>query len=837
MRSELWRRAEPIFGRALDLPRGEWTRFVASACQGDREVEAEVLELLEAELADPGFLERPFFDLLPGEPPASTLGDRIGPYRLVGLLGSGGMGTVYLAERADDEFDATVAIKVLRRDARGRLARERFRRERQILASLEHPNVARLLDGGTTVEGLPYLVLELVEGEPIDAYCDHHRLGLRARIELFLEVAAAVRHAHQNLLVHRDLKPSNILVTKAGVPKLLDFGIAKLLDGTRETATEGLTHTGSQPMTRSFASPEQIRGEVVTTATDVYSLGVLLYRLLTGHSPYRLRGDLPHELERAICEEDPVAASEAVRRAGAGEPSAEAVAAARSTRPAELAKSLAGDLEVIVAKALAQEPALRYGSVGELAEDLRRFLADRPILAQPISWRGRFVKLVRRNPWTSAASAAALTSLLCLATVSTLQARRLATERDRAAREQGRAEQVSSFLLEIFEHASPEAIGGNENLTVRQVLDQSVSRIDALADQPERRATFLATLGRVYRTLGLSREARPLLERALAEKRSLYGERSIELSSVLCELGRVDQDQGDYRAAEARYRTALDLHRRADDRGPDYAEVLTSLGLVLYETSEFSASSELLREALALRRELHGDRHEAVAVALNNLAFAEHAVGDYEAAAPHYREAFETWTTLHGENHPVVAATLNNLGALLYEQGDLDAAAPLLARSLALRQQLYGPENASLAAPMAGLARVARARGDLPASESWWRQALAIRLAAQGEHHPAYAANRIDFAWTLLDAGRPGEAEAEARAGLASIEETLADGHWQKLWGGAVAGAALLAQGRAEEAAPLLEAACPALERQVGPREPRSRAAREFLAALRARRG
>ncbi|HJX28070.1 MAG TPA: serine/threonine-protein kinase, partial [Thermoanaerobaculia bacterium] len=383
---ERWHKVDRVFAEALERTAAERSAFLDTACAGDAELRKEVEQLIAADQESTGFLEG-----TPGEILGLAADDRthgsqeegreLGPYRLLRKIGSGGMGTVYLARRNDEQYERDVAIKVLRSGLASTQSIHRFIAERQILARLEHPNIARLYDGGSMEDGRPYLVMELIEGVPVDEYCDRHRLTVNQRLTLFQKICAAVQYAHQNLLVHRDLKPGNILVTPEGEPKLLDFGIAKRL--TPETGGGDLdkTRAGLRLLTPSYASPEQVRGEAITTASDVYSLGVILYELLTGHRPSQFSAGVPYDIERAICEQEPERPSAALFRPGP--PSAEDTAHARRTGPHALARRLRGDLDNIVLMALRKEPQRRYDSAAQLSQDLEKHLRDLPVTARP----------------------------------------------------------------------------------------------------------------------------------------------------------------------------------------------------------------------------------------------------------------------------------------------------------------------------------------------------------------------------------------------------------------------------------------------------------------------
>lgn len=744
----LWTRVDRLLERALDHPTAERRAYVERAAAGEPEVRAEVLALLEADAAAEGFLERAALPArLAAEGGPELSGSRLGPYRLLRQLGRGGMSTVYLAER-EEGFRRQVAIKVLRGVFPARELRRRLYTERQILASLEHPHIARLYDGGSTRDGQPYLVMEFVQGEPLDEHCRRRDLSLEEKLRLFLEICGAVEHAHRNLLVHRDLKPANILVTAEGEPKLLDFGIAKLLDVDRFDGLTGTaTRTGLRPMTPAFASPEQVRGGPVTTASDVYSLGVLLFHLLTGESPYRPGEHHPHALEAAVLEQTPPKPSD---RAGGA-----------------LARRLRGDLDTIVLKALRKDPGRRYGSARELAEDLERFLSHRPVLARPETLGYRAVKLVRRHTWGTLATLTLVFLMVGFAVVTTLQSARLARERDDAQAERNRARQTSEFLLDLLSRPDPAQARGEE-LTVREVLDRGAERVDRLSDQPSLQAASLTTIGRVYRELGLFDESRPALERALELRRGLHREIHPEIAESLRELALLHQDVGDYDAAERHFREALTmLQGLYGRRHARVAEILNDLGLLLYDQQRYDAAEPLLREALELTRELLPNDDLRLAHVLNNLGLLLHDRGDLEGAERMYRESLNLTREQVGGTHPDTASSLNNLAVLLHDRGDLGGAQRLHRESLELRRKLYGNHHPAVAVAAYNVARLDHSLGHLEQAEALYREALAISREVLGNEHRYVAVICHHLGRLLRQQGELEEAEARLLEALA----------------------------------------------------------------------
>ena len=828
MATERWREIEALFAEVAALPAAERTPHLLRRCGGDEDLRREVESLLAADEAVGNFLEQPVVAPAVALPPPSAVGRRLGPYAVERKLGEGGMSTVYLAVRADEEYRQQVAIKVFGYGADRADLVERFRAERQILASLDHPNIARLLDGGTTEDGLPYLVMEYVDGAPIDRYCDERGLGLDERIDLFRQVCAAVQYAHQNLVVHRDIKPSNILVTADGVPHLLDFGIAKLLDGSALPPAAAATTTGRRLMTPHYASPEQVEGRPVNTATDVYSLGVLLYVLLTGRLPYRLEAERVDAVERAVVEQEPERPS-----AAAALPS--------------LARRLAGDLDNIVLTALRKEPARRYASVELLAEDLRRHRTGLPVLARPATVGYRVGKFVGRHRLGVGAAALFALVILGLAATMTVQAVRLARQRDEIQRERDKAVRVAEFLEEIFSAADPAQAQG-ETVTAREILDRGAGKITAeLADQPELEAALAAVIGRAYGGLGLYDRAQPLLERSLALRRRVFGAAHPEVAETLHELGLLHWARGELDPAEATLREALAMRRTLlGGTDPAVAETLNALGLVLVSKARFDAAEPLLREALAINRKHYGNDHEEVGsnlvnlgllmkqkgdlvaaealyreglaifrrlfgaahpqivIQLNNLAVLQFERGDFAAAEASYREMLPVAHRVYGREHPQVALYLHNLAAVLSWRGKHDEAERLERESLGMRRKLLGGEHEQVAMGLNMLARILEEKGELARSRPLYEESLRICRQAFGEEHPRVGTALANLANLLAQQGDPAAAEPLARQALAIRRRTLGEAHADVGSSLMLLGSLRLARGAPEQAEPLL---------------------------------
>ncbi|HEX6133191.1 MAG TPA: serine/threonine-protein kinase [Longimicrobiales bacterium] len=828
---ERWLRIQRVLDAALDAEPGDREALLDEACAGDAPLRAEVARLLDCCDQVPQFFEEPAAEfaspLLAGAAAADVpVGEEIGAYRIVGEAGRGGMGTVYRAERADDQYRKCVALKVVSRSVYGTHAVRRFIEERQILASLEHPDIARLLDGGVTADGLPWFVMEYVEGTPIDRYCDERRLNVSDRLRLFCRVCDAVQYAHRNLVIHRDLKPSNILVTADGNVKLLDFGIARLLRSETDAAH---TVTMLHPLTPEYASPEQVRGDATTTATDVYSLGVLLFRLLTGRSPYRTPDDTgAFAVARAVLETDPDRPSTAPVRAATGREEADpvAIAALRGTTPAGLRRRLAGDLDAVTLKALEKDPAHRYVSVDHLAADVRRSLECRPVLARPVTWRYRSARFVRRNRVPVAAAALVATALLGGAGIAawqaryaTAQARIAAIERDRARIEAANAAQISTFLTELFDATSYDRRG--DTITARQLLDHGAARVRTeLAAQPQVQARMMTVIAASYRSMGLPQQARELLEPALAQQVELYEGGHADLVRTLNELGTVMLDVSEFDDAAVLYERALEMSRRIlGDTALETANSLTGLGLTLQLQGRYDEAEAMLSQALAFQPHTpEGRRHRAMV--LSNVGWLEEARGDPAAAESAFAESLAIRRELLGPMHPHLANALYNLSYMRMRRGDLASAEPLAREGLEMTRALFGDRHRNVTVQRMNLANLMERSGRLAEAESLYE----LVLASMREHHGAdgLSSGRVanDFAGLLRRLGRFDRATALYAEAVRVYSLRMGDAHpFTAVVRGNLAGMHLL-QGDAATAERLYRDALRVLIDSRGDRDP-----------------
>ncbi|MDX1383579.1 MAG: serine/threonine-protein kinase [Thermoanaerobaculia bacterium] len=798
MEGPSWERVERLLDDALDLEAEERGALLDDACGDDRALRDKVERLLAASDRLDGFLDRPVFedaaealsglaeDLLADAAPDLS-GRPVGAYRLLEPLGSGGMGTVYLAERDDDQYRQRVAVKLLPQAMADPAAALRFRTERQILATLEHPNIARLLDGGVTTEGIPFLVMELVDGKPIDAYCRHHALDVRDRIGLFLAVCDAVDHAHRHLVVHRDLKPANILVDGDGRPRLLDFGIGKLMEG----AAADLTRTGSVLLTPAYASPEQLRGDPVGTQSDVFALGILLYLLLTDTHPFRDH-DTDREVREAVLAEEPRPPSVAVdRRTEAG---------GRSLR-----SRLRGDLDTITLTALHKEPERRYSSVARLAEDLQRHLEGLPIRARPASTAYRLRKFVARNI-VGVAAAATLTVAIVLGLAGTLwQAREAGRERDAARTQALRAERTAAFLAGLFEGADPGRTGGTE-LSAGDLLERGVRTLDeGLGDEPLVRADLLATIAVAEGDLGLLDRSVAHLEEVVSLHRDAGGPEK-ELAVGLTELGLAYLAKGRYEAAREALEEALAIRGRLlGSESLEYAHTLHGLGLVAKKSGDLEAAREAHGESLRIRR-LHLDPpHAELALALQSYA-SDHARPETrEEAVRLFREAIAMWERL-GDPHLSERATAqNDLGIFLHGLGQLEAAVEHYRAGLETIERLYGPDHPEVADGLTNLGKALMDEGRFGEAEPVLRRAVELNGRFRAPTHFDRIGAEINLGSLLVEQGRFEEGAALYADALDRFRLILGPDHAFVGMIEGYLGRALLLAGRVEEAARSLE--------------------------------
>lgn len=828
-----WRQIEEAFHAALEKPDQERERFLSEVFPEDPKLQRTVRDYVVTHAELGAFMDPPTREAFGVVAPStSTLGRgaQVGSHVLEREIGSGGMGTVYLAQRSDGQFEQSVAIKVLRQGAGHGDLSERFRKERQALARLSHPHIARLYDGGTTAQGSPYLVMEYVDGRRIDEYCDFVRMTVPERIRLFIEVCSAVEYAHRNLIVHRDIKPSNILVDGLGVPKLLDFGIAKILN------PEGLEEEKTQTrlMTPAYASPEQIRGAIVTTATDVYSLGVVLYKLLTGHRPHG-QDRSPQELENAICEEDPEKPSTAIDRVGTGTgvgkqsitgTTRDTVSRARGVTPGGLRKRLSGDLDTIVLKALRKETTRRYQSVEQLSDDLRRYLEGRPITARSDTWLYRASRLVDRNKLVVSLAAVGLLAVLGSAAGSVrwaLIASReagLATLAAEAERKTAaRLTEVNRYLRHFLTAADPRYLG--RDALVRDFLVSAQESIDLEILDPEVELEIRSILAVTYYGLGLFDEAAEQ-QRLCVELASMHRPRDFEaicqatrnLGETLVRSGQFDEAsvhfesaarlledhdllehrenllllslrgellslQGEHDQAESMSREALvRANGELDPDGLEYAHVLLRLSNALFRAGrKLEESQRIGEEALRVLSNRFSRDHPEVLAARLDVAEVRFLRGERVAVRDEVLELLEVSRERLGPDHDSLVPTLSLVGFAFHRCGDPAAAEAAFREALELRRKKTVGGDRDLIRLVSNLGLALRAKGDVGGARDAYQEALDLHERLIGVPDEVSAQCRSNLGVAQLHLGQYEEAEDNLQGALEFQLEELGEDH------------------------------------------------------------
>ncbi|MGY1408408.1 MULTISPECIES: protein kinase domain-containing protein [unclassified Luteimonas] len=780
MDAERWQRLSPLLDALLELDDDARASSLASLREDDAQLADDLEELLALEAGSEDFLSEPLIAPHPGV----HAGANVGPYELERMLGEGGMGQVWLARRADGLYERRVALKLLRPGLADPGLRLRFTRERQILARLEHPHIARLLDAGISSDNQPYLALEYVEGEPITDWCRARDPGVVTRVQLFLQVCEAVSHAHTNLIVHRDLKPSNIMVTPLDDVRLLDFGIAKLLD-TPDHAPEQ-TRTGLRAFTLHYAAPEQIRGEPVTTMTDVYSLGVVLYELLAGRKPYQLKRPSDAQWEDAILTVDPQRPSQALQRDAEGNTAGPALR--------RRAKEISGDLDNIVLKALSKKPEQRYPSVEALGLDLQRWLDGKPVHARPQSVSYRIGKYVSRHRW--ALSTAAVVSLVLVAALGIV-----AWQARQAVRESARAQAMQNFVVGLFETAG--GVPAGAPVDIHRLLDDGERRIEReLGNQPVARAELLGVVARLRSGLGDYVAAHELLRRQAKLVDTLpEAPPSLRLQSAT-DLGRVLRLTGDTDGCLAGMQPLLALARRSEHRLPvPVSAFYTQLGRCHAAGRDIEDARALYMRALALRRDpLHDDA--GVVENLADLANLHAATGNTARALTASRAALALLHDTAGERHPLAIDLLRSLCSLERDASNTVVAEGHCRQALALAMELRGPQHHATIDARRQLAAVHVDQGRLAEAENEFRDTLAWLVARLGEDHVDVARGRSSLA---IVAWERGDIDAALRGLARSVDTWRRHRSQLQLAGGLFNQAMVLhSAGRDEQALPLL---------------------------------
>jgi eukaryotic-like serine/threonine-protein kinase len=853
-----WQQIQSVFHEAAGLPQSQQPAFLEMACGDDGDLRSQVAAMLEQDASGNSLLDRGLAHLAEKTlaDPAPLIAKELGPYRIWRLLGEGGMGVVYLAERKD--LASQVAIKVLRDAWISPARRERFASEQRTLAQLNHPSIARLYDAATIDDGTPYFVMEYVEGIPLTQYCRKHRCSTEARLHLLRSVCEAVQHAHANAVIHRDLKPSNILVKNDGTVRLLDFGIAKQLESLDLRVEQ--TITGLRLMTPAYASPEQVLGEGVGIGTDVYSLGVILYELLTGELPFDLSNLTPAEASTIIAEHEPARPSVAAKRARPSDPSA--------SLPA-LSEQAWADLDVLCLTAMHKEPERRYRSVEALIRDIDHYLRGEPLEARPDTLGYRTTKFVRRNSRAVATAALLFVVIVGLIAFFTI---RLARARDAARDEAARTQRIQQFMTNLFQ-GGDEAAGPSDSLRVLTIVDRGAQQARSLNRDPKVQADLYANLGGIYQKLGKLDQADSLLQSALDERKAIFGADSPEAAESLIAVGLLRSDQAHLEQAEQLIRQGLEIDkRRLPPDHPAMAKALLAFGKVLaqrgsyepalqalneavriesapgvapsdlaaslselaaaqYSAGHYPASDSLYRRLLEMHRKLYGDRHPLLADDLGNLGAIQLDLGYYPESERFDRQALEITESYYGKDHPKTAANLMTLGRALEYQNKFDEAEHVLQQALAILEHVYGTVHPTVAETLNELGNVADMRENLDEAQAKFRQVLEIYRAVYGEHHYAVAIATSNLATVYMDKKDYPHAEQLFRNTVRLLTETLGSDNVNTGIAHIKLGRTLLREKRYQEAEVETRAGYENQIRQTSPNTSFLRAARKDLIA------
>lgn len=788
-----WKKVSQILELALTLPQDRRKTYIKNLCTGNPDLQKEVDSLLSSIETSDKMLDdhlkknRALLNSL-----SNNLGQEvskgsldnttIGHWRIKRLLGRGGMGEVYEVERSHSDIHQKGALKIMRRGLNTSENMRRFRLEKQILAELHHPNIASLIDGGISNDGLPYLVMEFVDGIPIDLYCDQQQLSIDKRLTLFKTVCQAVQHAHKNLIVHRDLKPENILVTEEGHVNILDFGIAKLLDANLYDLPTTETRQNMRLMSLEYAAPEQVSGDSITTSTDVYSLGVLLYELLAGVHPFEFDDKKIRPIERIILNKVPPAASQ--RLSEIEDPVA--IAKARNTDNETLLNTLNGDLNTIVSKALRKEADQRYESVAQFVDDLDRFKADKPVTARYGSTQYHISKFFKRHKKGIGIAAVAVAIITILTVFYTYK---LAQERNEAHLEAQKTEQVKNFLVEIFHSNDPFREPETNNLSTQEVLSRGMKGIsNSLESQPLVKAELQETLGSVYSGLVMYSKAEPLLRESLATYKQ--------------ELG---------------------------PDHPDVANVSHLLGFMLLRKGEYDEAETLFEEAKRIYYDHYGnyDTHYAYALKMMGNLYSE--TGRQKHALDQYNKAIEIYER---NSVPEIAGTYMDRGYLLMDFERFNEAQKSLKRSIALFKKYYEESDVAVANAFTGLGQTAHLQGNLSEAKDYHRKALQIRTDIFEPGHTYIASSHLRLAWVLIDQGNIGRAIPLAKKAYQSFKNHLPHDHWKIAASEGVLALGWIGQGKFERAEEILLNTYDVFNKQFGKDDWRTQSASQTLAKL-----
>ncbi|NOX66722.1 MAG: tetratricopeptide repeat protein [Chlorobi bacterium] len=749
-----------IFEKALELDKNKREGYFESLPENQRIYIKEVKSLITSYETTDDFLEiastgNEIFSYDENQP-NPLIGKHIGSYLIEGEVGFGGMGIVLIGKRDDKEFEQKVAIKILKQGLSTKYLVKRFETERQILANLQHPNIAKLFDGGTTDDGLPYLIMEFIDGIPITEYCDKHKLNIKKRLKLFQSVCDAVQYAHQNLVIHRDIKPGNILVNKEGRPKLLDFGVAKLLGD-----ENNLTKTRMWHLTPEYASPEQILGENITTSSDIYSLGVLLYQLLTGCQPYKINNSSPFAISKIITEEKIAKPSE-IKRTSESSGDLETC----EEDAGKVSNLLKGDLDNIILKAMRKDTAQRYKSVQELSDDIDRHLKGLPVIARKDTIPYKLSKFVKRHK--VGVSLFILTNIIIFLSIAAIvyQGEIAAEERDKARIENKKFIKVNSFLQQMLSSVDPSEIG--RDVKVYDILEKAANDVETeLTDQPEIEASIRSTLGNTYVNLGEYDKGKPFLDKALTINENIFGKESEQTAQSLHDLALYYDWVGDYKIADSLYSRSIEIFRKVLNKPTKrFADALNDYAITTMNVGHYEKADKLYNEAIDIALSLYGEKNRNTAVFMNNLALNSLDAGDLDEAEKYFKRSLAIIIELLGENRPEVGSNYNNLAYLYMVKNEYELAEEYLQKSYQLKVALKGEDHSDVGLALNNLGVINIRMGNYVQAEKYLSKAIEQYRKSLDATHPLVALSQYWLGKTFLETERFDKAEDVLRKSL-----------------------------------------------------------------------
>ena len=781
MNPEKWSRVKEVSQLAIELQPEERKTFIERECGDDDELNAIVCKMIEADYRSGYFLERPptllQSDKANEDIPDKRLGTQIGGYVIKSVLGQGGMGTVYRAEKKDDTFKRVVALKIVKHDFDTGTILKRFFIERRILANLDHPNIARLIDAGMTDDGLPYFMMEYVDGKPITDYCDETRVTIKERLQLFVKVCEAVQYAHQNLIVHRDLKPSNILVTENGTVKLLDFGIAKMLtaDETNEQIT--LTSESFPVMTPEYASPEQILGEQITTATDVYALGIILYELLSGLRPYTFKTKTPVEIERTISRTVLQKPSAYLLSKKGDAEKIDSICDARSTTLDRLRRELSGDLDTIVMMALRKETDRRYQSAEQLMNDIHRSARNLPILARADTVRYRTSKFIKRHYYGVGTALIFILVLISGIFATSKQAHIASLERDRAQLQAEKAEQVLSFIQNMLSSPNPYEFGAN--VTVVEVIDKAVNQLESgFSDKPEVEISIRRTIGVTFMNIGMYEKAHKQFNKII----SLHSKNNLpvhELAVAYKDLALINHTLGNYTIADSLYQKAIEIHRKQNLLNRDYAVALNDYSLLISDFGDYIRATEFQEEALTLFLNLTPDDHHNIGTAYSNLGLFYHYLEDIDQADSLYQLATDFFLILGDKAKWDLSSTINNRAFIYINKNDPERAYQTFLEAYEIRRHILGDGHIELSTIMVNIGSILLDMGKIEESIEILEEALIVRKEQLSPQHRVIGQAKYLLARAYYTNNDLDNAEIFAQSSFEIFSNSLGTNHWR----------------------------------------------------------